>query len=111
MNALVFIIKDKIKSILKEKRVNFANIDWELEDRDIVEIYENESDVFNKEIKPIYSIGLKDATYENPEFNREYEKFMIYKPNANIFEEFHIAFILHRENNDDETISMKIQYN
>ena len=107
---MIFIIKDKINKILKERRASFANIEWELENRDIIEIYENESDVFDKNKKPIYSIKLEDVKYEDPEFNRAYEKFLMYKPNSDIFEEFHIAFILHKENNNDETISMKIQY-
>ena len=111
MKELKFMIKDKLKDIIESNKANFANINWELEDRDIVEIYENESEVFDKESKPLYSINLKDVDINNKEFDREYEKFLMYKPNSDIFEEFHIAFILHRYDNDDESVSMKITYN
>lgn len=108
MKAVVYIIKDKINEILNTKKINFANIDWELKSKDVIDIFEYEDDIWNN-IKPVYSVVLEEARYEDPQFNRMYEKLLLYKPNSDIFEEVHIAFIIHK-NQVDSSISMKVEY-
>lgn len=108
MEALVFIIKDKIIEILNTRKVHFAGLNWELRKEDIIDIFEYEEDIWNN-TKPIYSISLEEARYEDYHFNTTYEQLILYKPEFNIFREVHVAFILHKINTDS-SISMKMKY-
>lgn len=108
MGALVFIIKDKLLEILNTRKAYFAGLSWLLEDNDVIDIFEHEDDPWNN-IKPIYSISLGQARYEDHHFNRGYEQFFLYKPESDIFREVHIAFVLNKTD-ADSSISMKMSY-
>lgn len=102
------LIKDKIKNIIDNRSIDFCEMTFQLKDSDYIEIFFEEDDVWKEE--PIFRKTIKEIDPDESDFNRTFFRYMLYKPEANVAEDVHIAFIINKKERPEGPISLKVSY-